>query len=131
MRQMYHYRFVPCMASGLAYYLSQKFQPQMNATNEIIFTKMNLQRALSGGWITIKFNHNTKGLLSKCLNLQEENMHNLYQTVLVKAFPYKEMVTEWNGSRVHVSEYEPKQPQLDSKTTTEQIHKDYRQARPA
>ena len=28
------------------------------------------------------------------------------------AFPYKEMVREWNGSRVHISEFEPKQPQL-------------------
>ena len=28
-------------------------------------------------------------------------------------FPYQEMVTEWNGSFVHVSEYEPKQPQLE------------------
>ena len=28
-------------------------------------------------------------------------------------FPYKEMVTEWNGSKVHVSEFEPKQPQLE------------------
>ena len=28
------------------------------------------------------------------------------------AFPYKEMVTEWNGSFVHNSEYEPKQPQI-------------------
>ena len=26
-------------------------------------------------------------------------------------FPYKEMVTEWNGSKVHISEFEPKQPQ--------------------
>ena len=31
------------------------------------------------------------------------------------AFPYKEMVREWNGSRVHVSEFEPKQPQLEPK----------------
>jgi len=30
-------------------------------------------------------------------------------------FPYKEMVTEWNGSKVHVSEFEPKQPQLQPK----------------
>ena len=29
------------------------------------------------------------------------------------AFPYKEMVKEWNGSRVHTSEFEPKQPQLE------------------
>ena len=28
-------------------------------------------------------------------------------------FPYKEMVKEWNGSRVHISEFEPKQPQLE------------------
>ena len=31
------------------------------------------------------------------------------------AFPYQEMVIEWNGSRVHISEYEPKQPQLQPK----------------
>ena len=30
-----------------------------------------------------------------------------------QAFPYKEMVKEWNGSLVHISEYEPKHPQLD------------------
>ena len=29
------------------------------------------------------------------------------------AFPYNEMVQEWNGSWVHTSEYEPKQPQLE------------------
>ena len=28
-------------------------------------------------------------------------------------FPYLEMVKEWNGSIVHISEYEPKHPQLD------------------
>ena len=31
------------------------------------------------------------------------------------AFPYNEMVKEWNGSRVHVSEFEAKHPQLDPK----------------
>ena len=30
-------------------------------------------------------------------------------------FPYNEMVREWNGSLVHVSEFEPKQPQLEPK----------------
>jgi len=29
------------------------------------------------------------------------------------AFPYTEMVKEWQGSWVHISEYEPKHPQLD------------------
>ena len=30
-------------------------------------------------------------------------------------FPYREMVREWNGALVHVSEFEPKQPQLEPK----------------
>ena len=30
-------------------------------------------------------------------------------------FPYSEMVREWNGSLVHYSEYESKQPQLEPK----------------
>jgi len=32
-----------------------------------------------------------------------------------QAFPYTEMVKEWNGSLVHISEYEPKHPQLEPK----------------
>ena len=31
------------------------------------------------------------------------------------AFPYDEMVREWNGSLVHFSEFEAKQPQLEPK----------------
>ena len=31
-------------------------------------------------------------------------------------FPWREMVTEWTGAFVHMSEYEPKQPQLRPKT---------------
>ena len=31
------------------------------------------------------------------------------------AYPWREMVTEWNGAFVHYSEYEPKQPQLEPK----------------
>ena len=30
-------------------------------------------------------------------------------------FPYSEMVIEWNGSRVHISEFEQKHPQLEPK----------------
>ena len=33
-------------------------------------------------------------------------------------FPYKEMVREWNGSFVHVSEFEAKHPQLEPKSHT-------------
>jgi hypothetical protein len=39
-------------------------------------------------------------------------------------FPYQEMVQEWNGSWVHTSEYEAKQPQLEPKPT-QLIHKVY------
>ena len=31
------------------------------------------------------------------------------------AFPYNEMVKEWNGSLVHISEFEPKHPQITKK----------------
>tara|TARA_R100000773_G_C4219928_1_gene118566 strand:+ start:2250 stop:2627 length:378 start_codon:yes stop_codon:yes gene_type:complete len=34
------------------------------------------------------------------------------------AFPYKEMVKEWNGSFVHKSEFEPKHPQIKKKHIT-------------
>ena len=33
-------------------------------------------------------------------------------------FPYKEMVKEWNGSLVHISEFEPKQPQIRRRRTS-------------
>jgi hypothetical protein len=33
-------------------------------------------------------------------------------------FPYDEMVTEWNGSLVHISEFEPKHPQIRRKKVT-------------
>ena len=32
-----------------------------------------------------------------------------------QAFPYREMVKEWNGSLVHTSEFEAKTPQLEPK----------------
>ena len=34
------------------------------------------------------------------------------------AYPWRQMVTEWNGAFVHYSEYEPKQPQLDPTPTS-------------
>ena len=32
-----------------------------------------------------------------------------------QSFPYQEMVREWQGSMVHITEYEAKHPQLDPK----------------
>jgi hypothetical protein len=34
------------------------------------------------------------------------------------AFPYNEMVKEWNGSLVHISEFESKHPQIEPKQST-------------
>jgi len=39
------YRFVPCMASGLAYYLSQKFKPEMTQQMKLLYED-ELNRAL-------------------------------------------------------------------------------------
>ena len=39
------------------------------------------------------------------------------------AFPYREMLKEWNGSFVHISEFETKHPQIEMK-----VHKPDRQA---
>ena len=35
------FRFVPCMVSGLAFYLAQKYQPQINSSYETFIMKMN------------------------------------------------------------------------------------------
>ena len=40
------YRFVPCMASGLAYYLSQKFKPELTQQMKLLYED-ELQRALA------------------------------------------------------------------------------------
>ena len=39
------YRFVPCMVSGLTYYLSQKFNPQLTQQLKLLYED-ELQRAL-------------------------------------------------------------------------------------
>ena len=40
------YRFVPCMASGLAYYLAQKFKPELTQNMKLLYED-ELQRALA------------------------------------------------------------------------------------
>ena len=46
------------------------------------------------------------------------NMQKQYQIDLVQNFHIEKWVREWNGSFVHVSEFEPKQPQLEPKPTS-------------
>ena len=45
-------------------------------------------------------------------------------------FPYSEMAIEWNGAKVHISEYEKKHPQLEPKRFTAEPQ-GLRNARPA
>ena len=45
-------------------------------------------------------------------------------------FPYDEMVTEWNGSFVHISEYEEKHPQLELRANRGAEQQGLRNARP-
>ncbi len=45
-------------------------------------------------------------------------------------FPYKEMVTEWNGSFVHISEYEEKHPQLELRANRGAEQQGLKNARP-
>ena len=45
-------------------------------------------------------------------------------------FPYSEMVIEWNGARVHISEFEKKHPQLEPRGYGAEGH-GLRNARPA
>ncbi len=103
------YRFVPCMASGLAYYLSQKFKPQLTQQMKLLYED-ELQRALqedgssSSSYITPK-------LIIQMSNFARGKYAQFISDRSGMAFPYKEMVTEWNGAKVHISEYEPKQPQ--------------------
>ena len=40
------YRFVPCMVSGLSYYLSQKYNPQLVQQNKMLYED-ELNRALT------------------------------------------------------------------------------------
>jgi len=40
------YRFVPCMVSGLAFYLSQKFKPELSQQMKLYYED-ELQRALA------------------------------------------------------------------------------------
>ena len=45
-------------------------------------------------------------------------------------FPYSEMVTEWNGSFVHISEYEEKHPQLELRANRGAEQQGLKNARP-
>ena len=109
------YRFAPCMVSGLSYYLSMKFAPQRTQEMKLLYED-EFARALSedgsaaSTYITPKAYYPSIYIMarfakgSRALAISDRSG---------VAFPYNEMVKEWNGALVHNSEFEPKQPQLE------------------
>ena len=82
--------------------------------------KMNLQEQLAEDGSASSCTHikiNTKSILPR--RIMAKYATGKYAKAISDRsgmeFPYKEMVREWNGSFVHVSEFEPKQPQLEPK----------------
>ena len=71
------YRFVPCMVSGLAFYLAQKFKPELSQQMKLYYED-ELQRALAEDGSSSSSFITPKNLLSKCLILQKVNSLNLY-----------------------------------------------------
>ena len=84
------YRFVPCMVSGLSYYLAQKYKPEAVQNLKLLYED-EFQRAFDRGWIFIKHIFNTTELLSKCLSLPKENTQKQYQIAVVLRFH----ITKW------------------------------------
>ena len=76
-----------------------------------------LQRALQEDGSSSSSFISPKSLLSGVImsNLSSGKYAKFISDRSGQEFPYSEMVKEWNGSLVHVSEFERKQPQLEPK----------------
>ena len=48
------FRFVPCMISGLAFYLAQKYKPEIVQAMKLYYED-ELARALARGWVSFKY----------------------------------------------------------------------------
>jgi hypothetical protein len=100
------------MVAGLAYYLSQKFNPQFVQQMKLLYED-ELKRALE------EDGSSSSSFITPKIIIQMSRSNGKFAQFISdrsgQAFPYKEMVIEWNGSRVHVSEFEPKHPQLEPK----------------
>ena len=110
------FRFVPCMISGLAFYLAQKYQPQLIQQMKLYYED-EFARALAEDGSASSTHITPKSILSR--SIMAKYATGKYAKAISDRsgmeFPYKEMLREWNGSLVHVSEYEAKQPQLEPK----------------
>jgi hypothetical protein len=110
------FRFVPCMVSGLAFYFAQKYQPQLVQQMKLYYED-ELAKSISRRWFSFKYIYYTKSLLPR--NIMSKYATGKHSKAISDRsgmeFPYREMVREWNGSFVHYTEFEPKQPQLEPK----------------
>ena len=101
-----------------AYYLAQKYQPQLIQPMKLVYED-EFARALAedGSASSISY-MNTKSILPR--SIMAKYATGKYARAISDRsgmeFPYKEMVREWNGSFVHVSEFEPKATTIRTKT---------------
>jgi hypothetical protein len=108
------YRFLPCMCSGLAYYLSQKRAPDRiqllkQLYEDELIRALNEDGSRTSVYISPQSYFPGGGIMSFATGKRSQAISDRSG----QAFPYKEMVKEWTGALVHISEYEPKHPQLD------------------
>ena len=105
------------MMSGLAYYLSLKYSPDMSQELERRY-ESELLRALDADNQGTSYFYFTTNILWRW-SIMGVFARGKYALAISDrsgmAFPYSEMVREWNGSLVHFSEFEAKQPQLQPK----------------
>ena len=108
------YRFLPCMCSGLAFYLAQKRAPDRIQILKQLYED-ELLRASKRRWFKNFSLYFTSNLFWRwcIMSWARGKRSQAISDRSGQAFPYKEMVKEWTGALVHISEYEPKHPQLD------------------
>ncbi len=108
------------MAAGLGYYLSMKINPQLVQQNKMIYED-ELKRALdedgqrTSTFITPQSFYPTGVIMAKYATGKRSKAISDRSGM---EYPYREMVKEWNGSLVHYTEFEPKQPQIRRRRTT-------------
>ena len=107
------YRFLPCMCSGLAYYLSVKRAPDRIQLLKQLYEDELLRALNEDGQRASVYIFSNLFWRWSIMSYATGKRSKAISDRSGMAFPYKEMVKEWNGSLVHISEFEAKHPQLD------------------
>jgi hypothetical protein len=108
------FRFLPCMTAGLAYYISMKKSPdRLVALKQIYEDEFQRAAAQDGERTSLFLTPKTYFLEHLMSKFASGRFAKRISDRSGMAFPYNEMVEEWNGARVHYTEYERKHPQLE------------------